>query len=258
MIRIERPEPAPAALHSGQALVDAKIAAHDDDPPRFTTIKGTFAFDDDVYGASEVRELLKTAQRWKCCFCESKIEGTSYGEIEHFRPKAAWRQAPTTKLIRPGYYWLAYSWDNLLWSCKVCNGKHKKHLFPLANPEARDCPGRTIEDETPMLIDPTKCDPRQHIRFRFNRAVPISELGDATITALGLNREPLLEDRNRVLLGLRMAWENVDMASELGRDETVVDAKRMLEHAVLPHSPFSSMAIDLMDRLEREKAARSA
>jgi len=51
----------------------------------------------------------------KCCYCESKVTGI---EIEHYRPKSK-------------YYWLAYSWDNLMLVCSHCN-KAKGDKFPLS------------------------------------------------------------------------------------------------------------------------------
>lgn len=258
MIRIDRPAPAPAALAGGARLVADKIAKYEDAPDLYATYKGKFVFDADVYGEAEVREQLKKAQRWKCCFCESRIESTSYGEIEHFRPKAAWRETRKSKLTRPGYYWLAYDWDNLLWSCKVCNGKHKLHLFPLEDPGVRNCPGRSILGEVPLLVDPTTTDPREHIRFKFDKAIHVTEAGHRTIEALGLNRQPLVEERHDRMNHLIAVWENVEMARETGRTSKVVDGQRTLDHAVLPHSPFSSMAIDLIKRLRTTTTAHAA
>lgn len=249
MIRIHRPAGAPVKLSDGVDLVQLKIDAHDANPALYTTVSGRFSFDREVYGDESVREILKTAQRWKCCFCESKIEDVSYGEIEHFRPKAAWRQEKESKLSRPGYYWLAYTWDNLLWSCKICNGKHKKNLFPIEDPAGRNCPGRSIAGEVPMLIDPSVCDPRDHIRFKLEKAVARTVAGQVTIDALGLNRDPLLESRHERLHNLVTVWENIEMAHELGREDRVTSGLRTLDHAVLPHSPYSSMAIDLTNGL---------
>lgn len=251
MIRINRPAGPPDKLSDGVDLVRLKIEAHDGNPALYTTLAGKFAFDVGVYGDESVREILKSAQRWKCCFCESKIEDVSYGEIEHFRPKAAWRQEKGSKLTRPGYYWLAYAWDNLLWSCKVCNGSHKKNLFPIEDAAARNCPGRSIVGEVPMLIDPSACDPRDHIRFKLEKAVALTEAGQITIDALGLNRDPLLESRHERLHSIVTVWDNIEMARELGRGGRVTSGLRMLDHAVLPHSPYSSMAIDLIHGLVR-------
>ena len=258
MIQIFRPLGAPHRLGDGVTLVQTKCEAHDADTVRYTTLAGKFTFDAGVYGDADVRKILKNAQQWKCCFCESKIEDVSYGEVEHFRPKAAWRQAKNTKLMRPGYYWLAYTWNNLLWSCKVCNASHKKNLFPLEDPAARDCAGRIIANESPLLIDPSACDPRDHIRFKLDKAVGITHRGRITIDALGLNREALLESRRERLQNLLTIWDNIEMARELGRESQVTNGNRTLERAVLPQSPYSSMAIDLMAELRKAERAEAA
>ena len=62
---------------------------------------------------NKLSELYKS----KCCYCETNISGT---EIEHYRPKN-------------DYYWLVYSWDNLLAVCSQCNRKKGKK-FPTKNP----------------------------------------------------------------------------------------------------------------------------
>jgi uncharacterized protein (TIGR02646 family) len=258
MIRIDRPPVTPAQLGAGVGLVQTKIDAHDADPPLYTTLKGKFSFDAGVYGHADVRQILKEAQRGKCCFCESKFEDVSHGEIEHFRPKAAWRQSKETKLTRPGYYWLAYTWDNLLWSCKMCNGTHKKNLFPLEDPSLRDCVGRSVANEAPLLIDPSACDPREHIRFKLDKAIGVTDAGRITIDSLGLNREKLVESRRGWLQYLIAVWNNIDMARQLGRENQVVDGLRTLERAVLPQAPYSSMAIDLIAMLQEGQQAEAA
>ena len=58
-------------------------------------------------------------------FCESKVSHIAYGDVEHFRPKAGYRQRPEDPLVQPGYYWLAYEWSNLLFCCQLCNQRFK-------------------------------------------------------------------------------------------------------------------------------------
>ena len=61
----------------------------------------------DRYKTKDIKTALKGLYHGKCAFCEQKIEAA---HIEHFRPKSI-------------YYWLAYSWDNLLYICPTCNTK---------------------------------------------------------------------------------------------------------------------------------------
>lgn len=66
------------------------------------------------YKQDDVKEVLQTHYKNKCAFCEQYSERW---DVEHYRPKAI-------------YYWLAYSWDNLLYACPTCNG-YKSDNFDL-------------------------------------------------------------------------------------------------------------------------------
>ena len=78
------------------------------------------------------------AQHGKCFLCESKITHISFGDVEHFRPKGGSRQTTDEKAMKvPGYFWLAYAWQNLFLACQLCNQRYKKNLFPLENPDER-------------------------------------------------------------------------------------------------------------------------
>lgn len=52
----------------------------------------------DRYKQSDVKTALKDLYERKCCYCERRKESF---DIEHYRPTSI-------------YYWLSYSWDNLL------------------------------------------------------------------------------------------------------------------------------------------------
>lgn len=84
--------------------------------------------------------------------CESKIGHIGYGDVEHFRPKAGWIQN-IEQLHEPGYYWLAYEWENLLLSGQRCNQHHKKNFFPLIKPSDRALSHHAdASDEQPVFI----------------------------------------------------------------------------------------------------------
>ena len=126
MIKIHKPASAPKILTgrgklATQQLCDAFDHQHSSD----------FDFDSSIYGAKSVKNKLKLAQNHKCGFCEAKLDHIAYGDVEHFRPKAGYRQKGNDPLQKPGYYWLAYEWDNLLFSCQICNQRYKKNLFPI-------------------------------------------------------------------------------------------------------------------------------
>lgn len=71
-----------------------------------------------VYSDKNVRRKLVKMFHGKCAYCESKITAIYNGDIEHFRPKGKVKEATPSK---PGYFWLASEWDNLLFACPFCN-----------------------------------------------------------------------------------------------------------------------------------------
>lgn len=72
-----------------------------------------------AYSNKEVRKQLIKMFHGKCCYCESKVTAIYSGDIEHFRPKGGY--GSDHNITKPGYYWLASDWENLLFACPFCN-----------------------------------------------------------------------------------------------------------------------------------------
>jgi uncharacterized protein (TIGR02646 family) len=195
VIRINKPTQAPAILrHRGDKAARRYREQYDADPEAHN---GWF-FDSSLYGAKSVKNALQKAQHDKCAFCESKVPHIAYGDVEHFRPKAGYRQGPTDPLVRPGYYWLAYEWSNLLFCCQLCNQRFKGNHFPLVDGTRRAKSHHDdIKNEQPLFIHPAIEDPSEFLEFHeeYLRAIDDNPRGKATIEALGLNREKLVEVR---------------------------------------------------------------
>ena len=171
-------------------------------------------FDSSIYGNKEVKDALIAIQNYKCCFCESKIGHVSYGDVEHFRPKAGWVQGDE-QLNRPGYYWLAYEWDNLLLSCQLCNQRYKKNFFPLVNNHQRSLSHHdNIDNESPVLVHPGKDEAEMFITFK--EEIPISVNGNVrgreTVSKLGLDRELLNEQRRKTF---SMIYDIYNLAKDI-------------------------------------------
>jgi hypothetical protein len=66
----------------------------------------------------ESKKQLLVESHDKCAYCETPTAVVDYGDVEHFRPKSI-------------YWWLAYSYENYLPSCAICNQKYKKDKFDL-------------------------------------------------------------------------------------------------------------------------------
>jgi len=216
MIRIHRPKKVPDHLRKRARSATKKLLQ------AFDSGEMEFDFDREVYGEASVKEALRLAQYGKCCFCESPVGHISPGDVEHFRPKAGYRQAPGGTLQRPGYYWLAYEWTNLLFCCPLCNQRHKQNLFPLLNPKRRAVSHHhDLALERPVFINPATEEPARYIAFRGEYAHPIrnNRRGRETIAAIGLNRPQLLERR----------WDHLDKINLLkdARSRLVRDAKKL-------------------------------
>lgn len=75
-------------------------------------------FDSDYWKKSKERIQIESLD--KCAYCESPVPQVAHGDVEHFRPKVP-------------YWWLAYCYDNYLFSCQICNQVYKSDHFPLSN-----------------------------------------------------------------------------------------------------------------------------
>ena len=155
--------------------------------------------------------LLRNVFDGKCAYCETHIkQARQPGHAEHFRPKGGIRNRAAdgesrrfvavrttdpdgNEIDHPGYFWLAYNWENLVPSCNDCNsGRGKNNQFPLdgearlltrLEPEAlarlesgavrsvkwRDCyylgPRDLDAVERRLLLHPYFDKPHEHITF---------------------------------------------------------------------------------------------
>jgi hypothetical protein len=217
MIRVIKPAAPSALVNQGaaaaQKLCDSYTAAHAD----YNSGARVFTFNKSIYAASTVKDALRAAQHTKCAFCESVFAHVGYGDVEHFRPKAGYKQREEDDLKRPGYYWLAYEWGNLFYTCQLCNQQFKRNLFPLKDGRRR---ARThtheLGKEEPLLVDPAAQEPSEYIGFREEVAYPIRGCpeGETTIKILGLNRAELLEVRRDRLERLKLLVEARDLLRE--------------------------------------------
>ena len=153
--------------------------------------------------SGKVKKFLYESQHGKCCYCERKKDKEE-ADVEHFRPKAKVEEAED----HPGYWWLAYSWENLLIACKRCNQKYKKSKFPLKDESKRAYTEKSDSDEEePILINPLKEDPDLFIDYDFSaetdfseefmvKAVGKCERGKKTVDELtGINDEDIMLER---------------------------------------------------------------
>lgn len=202
MIRIFKSQHIPLILRNeGEVAKNALIDEYSQNSSLYTSRPGISSrqvskmiFDNSIYGDSSVKDQLKSDQYYKCCYCEASFYDNSFGDVEHYRPKQGYyKHQGTNKLTYPGYYWLAYNWENLLYSCEICNRRHKKNNFPLAHESTRVLnhqQANRIQDEDCLLIDPVKEDPSRYITFVKEVPVAINDnlKGKTSIKVYGLER----------------------------------------------------------------------
>ncbi len=214
-----------------------------------------FDFEKSSYKHPDVKKKLIRDQNGKCAFCEQNIVSVSYGDVEHFRPKGGYSQNTIDYLHKPGYYWLATDWDNLMLVCQICNQRNKKNLFPLLNPERRAlCHHDNINLEKPFFINPYKENPTQLIGFRKEVAYGKDKRhrGKKTIESIGLNRtdlsgdyKDLLEERRDYLAIIEQSYKISKKApgGYLSKKD-IQEAKEIVENSRNKNSRFSSMIIE--------------
>ena len=179
-----------------------------------------------LYKDPRMKEVYKSGEapfHGKCVYCETNVAASHPGDIEHWRPKnrvtdeagrAIEIETENGSMVQhPGYYWLAYEWRNLLFSCEDCN-----------RPSTAKTPGRRIgkwdqfpvrgfratrKDEElrehPMLLNPVEEDPVDHLEVDdIGVMIPKTDRGKACIDIFGLNaREALLGARRECIENTR-------------------------------------------------------
>lgn len=291
MIRIKRSKRGPACLTgptSPAAVERAAAAAYYGSAP-------TAAYPFRVYGRPEVKLALEAMSHEKCAYCEMNHGVGADAAVEHYRPKGAFPHEP-----HPGYWWLASTWTNLLPTCQHCN-ESRKHLiveptmtmaeaarlhraamnltsagkashFPVR--AARKQPSNfALASEDPLIIDPTRTDPTNHICFPPETGVSVATpmptpagpdpYGLATINITALNRFDTVRARSLVLrdlrphvLSLAQSLDNEDTAQK-AQNQMAMDMARAGAAAAIqaitdranPRLPFSAVAVWLLRRL---------
>lgn len=112
-----------------------------------------------VWNESYIKGALLSMSHNKCCYCECDVsEEGNYMEVEHFHPKGLYSDEVVL-------------WDNLLPSCKRCNGRKHEHdtvAEPIVNP---------VSDVPNVHMKLLNC-----VRFRGK-----DDLGKMTVEVLNLN-----------------------------------------------------------------------
>jgi len=147
------------------------------------------------YKQDDIKIFLKAIYKNKCAYCEQKIEQS---HVEHYRPKDI-------------YYWLAFSWDNLILACSFCN-LYKGVNFDLdgepitfenneENLENINTSGLSYDEiELPRMVNPETIDPSEYIYFEKNGSIKSEDSRFLyTIEKCKIDRKYLNDSRRKLL-----------------------------------------------------------
>lgn len=196
-----------------------------------------------------VKKDLAAMQHNKCCYCEKREEQAKYRDVEHYRPKSL-------------YWWLAWTWENLLFACIDCNREQKRDQFPLEP----GCTRLTLEQappaaERPLVLDPSDpgVEPTKEIVFLRERIqgkerwVPrgVSDRGRATIDVCGLARPNLLDlYAAHVIHEVRPKLVRFFAADQEGDARAAVEAWETARRGLLGRArPFRALSHDALNNL---------
>ena len=225
-----------------------------------------------AYKKPDVVATLNQRFRFKCAYCESTYAAVSPVDVEHYRPKGGIEV--NGQLQKPGYYWLAAEWTNLLPSCIDCNRKRthdfpdadpalrgKANKFPIANPDRRAARPGGERRERRLLLHPCLDRPDVHLEFITEGAIRAalvrgtpSEMGRASIEVYGLDRPGLAMERQRILrymeghmanisrLRGRLATAGTDRRRRRELEEDIGREMAQLKSFQEPDQPYSEMA----------------
>lgn len=147
------------------------------------------------YKQNDTKTALKGIYNNKCAFCETKVEQS---HVEHYRPKDI-------------YYWLAYSWDNLLLACSNCNsykgtnfdlvGTKAVFTETLQNFETINISSSVYDkSELPKMVNPEVTNPDGQIFYKKNGLIGSNDMRFAyTIEKCKIDRVHLNDARRKII-----------------------------------------------------------
>lgn len=178
-----------------------------------------------VWNIDWLKDSLKDLSNCKCAYCEcSLVKESNYMEVEHFEDK---HQSPDKVM----------QWDNLLPSCKHCNG-HKSNHDVVSEP----------------IVNPFIDYPSDHLYFQHYRYKAKDIKGENTISVLNLNdyeRKLLIryEIGNTLQDSLEEQLTKLDLYRE---NPNVIKKNKLIRivtniiHLCLPESEYSALCATIL------------
>jgi len=180
-----------------------------------------------VWNVDFIKKELLAFSNDKCCYCEANInEESKYLEVEHFHHKDVYKEE-------------VLEWENLLPSCKKCNGTKNNH-----------------DTKLEPIIDPSKIDPKNHLKYWCYRIKGSDDFGKLTVSVLKLNDQDRLvkkrfEIGNAIQEKLEQLNELIDdyingVQTSTRRKNRIVNGTKDLMKEGLPTAIYSATSATII------------
>lgn len=180
-----------------------------------------------VWKQTYIEKALLDSSHSKCAYCECKLDIESkYMEVEHYQDKST----------NPD---LVVVWENLLPSCKRCNGKKSTH-DTLVHP----------------IINPALMDPREHLAMNSFRFIGLTPIGEETIELLQLNdSRKVVFPRFEVSQAVHKEIESlvnkcktyIDNKTTRRRNQIVQSVSNIMEEGSAPEAYAGTVATEIVN-----------
>ena len=210
------PEWLDSAREAERQVIEAR-----DDEARKVALKAK----DEVW--QKAKKYLKLVMNNKCWYCETR-DDRSDNAVDHFRPKSF-------------YWWLAFEYTNLRFSCTYCNSRRIDDVGGTAGGKAAEFPisgvlakgvGSSLDNEKPLLLDPCKEADPEVLWFEDTGMPVISPRSQGlpgaedkvaeSIRLYHLDFVPLTRLRRRKYLDVIDACRKGDKALTISKDEKLL------------------------------------
>lgn len=166
--------PIPDSLKNNSAKWTEELLAEIGRVGSYTKVDDSFK---NKYRQKDVQKALEKMYKNHCCYCEAVIGVSSYGRIEHLKPKSL-----------PVFYQYTFEWENMHWCCEICNTSYKRAKWNFEHP----------------ILDPSKEEVEKFLKLNLTtgeyEALEDDKRAETTINHTGMNREALTKARRRIII----------------------------------------------------------
>lgn len=203
---------------------------------------------------SDFKPILLKIYGNKCWYSECSLDG-SFGDVDHFRPKNKSTALNGTIILRDGYWWLAYDYNNYRLSCEICNrsykGGGKNDCFPLKQGSAPAINPQSSDDN--ILLDPCNQDDYYLIDSDENGDIIAMSSNPQDVERVKkskkvYNWKEFSEGRKKTRLESKTAIEIFEIFYRINNDEGIKKSLEQIKLIIDPKTPYSSFAVKYIYR----------